>query len=82
MIYRLKGESDHAIADYTQAIEINPRYATAYFNRGNAVEAKGEHDLAIADYTKAIELTPQDAEVFVRRGVATATGRSPTILRR
>src|SRR5437879_3312186 len=33
--YRIKDEDDRAIADYTKAIEIDPKYADAYYNRGN-----------------------------------------------
>jgi tetratricopeptide (TPR) repeat protein len=68
--YRLKGDSDHAIADYTQAIEINPRYANAYFNRGSIFQTKGAHDGAIADFTKAIEITPRNTGAFYHRGLA------------
>lgn len=32
--YDEKGELDSAIADYSKAIEINPLYGNAYFNRG------------------------------------------------
>lgn len=53
-----KGEYDKAIADYTKAIEIDPRYAFAYNNRGLAWGKKGEYDKAIADYTKAKEVNP------------------------
>jgi tetratricopeptide (TPR) repeat protein len=77
MVYRLKGDSDHAIADYTQAIVINPRSAIAYFNRGSIFETKGERERAIADFSKAIGLAPRDAEAYVRRGVIyQATGDS------
>ena len=44
-----KNDIDRAIADYSQAIDINPRYANAYFNRGSIYETKGANDLAIAD---------------------------------
>ena len=34
--YNDKGEYDRAISDYTNAIEINTRFAAAYYNRGLA----------------------------------------------
>jgi tetratricopeptide (TPR) repeat protein len=40
-----------AIADYNQAIQLNPKYAKAFNNRGFAYNNKGEYDRAIADYT-------------------------------
>ena len=57
--YRLKGNSDRAIADFSKAIEINPNDASAYSYRGSSFNAKGDHDRAIADFTKAIEINPQ-----------------------
>ena len=67
--YRAKGEPDRAIADFTQAIKLNPR-ASAYNTRGTAYGDKGEYDAAIADFTKAIELDPQDAKAYGNRGSA------------
>jgi hypothetical protein len=63
-----KGEFDHAIADFTKAIELNPSHAAVYTNRGIAYEKKGKHDKAISDFTKAIELNPRLAEAYSNRG--------------
>jgi tetratricopeptide (TPR) repeat protein len=57
--YGLKGDFDHAIADYTKAIEINPNYAPAYNSRGRAYTSKGDYVHAVADVTRAGELTPK-----------------------
>jgi tetratricopeptide (TPR) repeat protein len=32
--YRNKGQYDQVISDYNKAIEINPKYALAYYNMG------------------------------------------------
>jgi tetratricopeptide (TPR) repeat protein len=32
-----------AIADYTKAIELNPQYADAYYNRGNTKSKLGDN---------------------------------------
>jgi tetratricopeptide (TPR) repeat protein len=53
---------DKAIADYSAAIKINPRYATAYFDRGAAHEEKGEYNEAQEDFDKAVQLDPKLAE--------------------
>jgi tetratricopeptide (TPR) repeat protein len=54
-----------AIADYTEAIELNPRHTMAYFNRGiTYAEGKGQYDNAISDLTKSIEINPMDAEAY------------------
>jgi len=51
LAYRAKEEIDNAIADYSKAIDLNPRYANALLNRGIAYQSKGDHDRAIRDYT-------------------------------
>jgi tetratricopeptide (TPR) repeat protein len=45
-----QGDLDGAIADYDQAIRLEPTYGDAYFNRGLARYDKGDFDGAIADY--------------------------------
>ena len=59
--YFKKKNFDAAIADYTKAIDANPKYVEAYGNRGNAYNEKDEYALAIADYNKAIELAPKNS---------------------
>ena len=53
-----KGRYDQAIAYYTKAIEINPRFFEAYFFRGKTWVERGHLDRAIADYNKALEINP------------------------
>ena len=45
-----------AVADFTKAIESDPDFLAAYYNRGVAYFDQGKYDLAIADFTKAMEL--------------------------
>jgi tetratricopeptide (TPR) repeat protein len=66
--YEAKGLLGEAIADYSKAIEIKPRYDGAYVNRGNAYKAKGLIVRAIADYNKAIELNPKNDKAYYNRG--------------
>jgi tetratricopeptide (TPR) repeat protein len=62
---------DRAIADHNKAIAIDPNYATAYNDRGNAhAFLKRDYDLAIADYSKAIELEPSKSLFVDNRGRA------------
>jgi len=68
--YDDKGEYDKAIADYTQAIKINPKNAIAYTNRGAVYYSKGALDRAIADFDEAIKLNPNDALAYANRGIA------------
>jgi lipoprotein NlpI len=69
--YMRKGNHDHAIADYTEAMRLNPSLAHVYLNRrGYAYHAKGEYDRAIADYDEAIRMNPNYALAYHDRGFA------------
>jgi tetratricopeptide (TPR) repeat protein len=53
-----KAEFDRAIADFTKAIELNPKLALAYSNLGWTYEAIGDEQEAIAHYRKALDFEP------------------------
>ncbi|NDA09119.1 MAG: tetratricopeptide repeat protein [Alphaproteobacteria bacterium] len=59
-----------AIADYDEAIRLNPELAEAFNNRGNAKSTLEDYQGAIADYDEAIRLKPDDAGALHNRGVA------------
>ena len=59
-----------AIADYTEAIRLNPDFADAYYFRGLAKGKLKEYLAAISDFDTAIRLKPDDAGAHVNRGVA------------
>ena len=63
-------EYDRAIADYTQAIHLQPDYAEAYNNRGYAYYWQGQYPNAIADYDRAIALRPTYPYAYNNRGAA------------
>ncbi len=50
-----------AIQDYTKAIELNPKYADAYYNRGIAKIELGQKDNGCLDFSKAGELGHAEA---------------------
>lgn len=55
-----KYDLDRALADYSEAVRLDPGYANAFNNRGLAWQAKGDLDRAIVDHTEAIRLDPKD----------------------
>ncbi len=63
------GDLPAAIAAYRRAIELDPRFAEAYNNRGIAYFNQGENLLAIADFTHSIELAPSES-AYNNRGNA------------
>jgi Tfp pilus assembly protein PilF len=63
-----KGYHDRAIADYSDAIRLNPEDADAYINRGTAWLAKRAYDRALGDYDEALRLNPKDSTGFSNRG--------------
>ena len=57
----LQQNFDRAIAEFNEALRIDPTYKRSYNSRGNAFKGKGELDIAIADYNEAIRLDPSFA---------------------
>ncbi len=55
--HALAGAYDRAIADYEEAIRLQPT-ASFYLNRGMAFRAKGDRLRAPADFTRAVRLDP------------------------
>jgi tetratricopeptide (TPR) repeat protein len=53
------GKLDLAIADFTQAIALQPDYADAYHQRASAYLGKEAFQQAIDDFTKEITIDPQ-----------------------
>ena len=70
--FHISNQYEEAIIAYTSVLDINPRLADAYNNRGAAWYKKGNHDRAIADYNKALEINPRDAAAYNNRGNACA----------
>jgi tetratricopeptide (TPR) repeat protein len=58
-----------AITALNQALEINPKYAKAYYGRGIVHTQLKDYPKAIADYNQAIALDPKDALAYYNRGI-------------
>ncbi len=67
-----EGDLDGAIADFTRAIELNPKDDAPYYNRAQAKWLKKDGAGAIADYTRAIELGSTNPAAYNNRGNARA----------
>ena len=65
-----QGDYEKAIEDYTRAIELQPDYFFAYYNRGLAYFKLRNNQSAIADYTKAIGIKSNNANAYFNRGLA------------
>ena len=61
---------DGAIADYNQAIQINPTNSSDYDGRAWAKFQKNDFDAAIADAVEAIRLNPTNGYAYGTRGWA------------
>jgi tetratricopeptide (TPR) repeat protein len=60
-----------ALGDFTQAIELQPDFASTYHSRGLVHRALGDERSAIADFERAIELPGNDdATAFADRGLS------------
>jgi TonB family protein len=57
----------HALADFDEAIKIDPGNADAFNKRGNLYWSKFEDDRAFQDFSDAIRIAPR-AEYFLNRG--------------
>ena len=55
---------DGAIEAYKKAIQLNPKFAAAYKNLGNALKERGDLDLAKESYKAAIIFGPKDTEIL------------------
>jgi tetratricopeptide (TPR) repeat protein len=65
-----KRDFDRAIADYNQAIVINPTEADYLNARAGAYEGKNDLARAMADYDKAIQLNPKSVYAYNNRGAS------------
>jgi tetratricopeptide (TPR) repeat protein len=50
---------DRAVNDFNRAIELDPRYALAYGNRGLALLRQGKDAEAEKDFERAVALRPE-----------------------
>jgi tetratricopeptide (TPR) repeat protein len=66
---RSQGDNSGAIADYSQALTLQPDYRPALIGRGIAYRETNDPTRAMADLDQAIKLDPKDAKALYERGL-------------
>jgi len=64
------GDLGGAIEYYNKALDLNPRMASAFHNRGLAHYANSHYNFAIDDFTRALALEPDNSDAYHNRGLA------------
>lgn len=64
-IYKSLRLPKRAIADFNKALQLNHKYAEAYYYRGKTI---GKYEDALKDFAKAIEYSPYYADVYFSMG--------------
>ena len=71
LYYQNSGQLEKAIADYQTLLNIDPKYADAYFNMGFIdLVLKKEYRASIIHFSDAIRANPNFADAFYNRGMA------------
>ena len=68
--YFIERDLEEAIAEFDQAIALNPEYRDALYYRGQSYVILNEYDQAIADFSRTIEIDPNYAEAYEGRADA------------
>jgi predicted O-linked N-acetylglucosamine transferase (SPINDLY family) len=64
------GRLDEAVTSFHKALNIQPDYANAHYNLGNALQDLGKLDEAVASFHKALAIKPDYAKADSNLGVA------------
>jgi tetratricopeptide (TPR) repeat protein len=67
-----QGRTGEAMAQYREALRLNPDYANAHNNLGLALAQQGQLDQAIVEYREALRTNPDDVDVHNNLGLALA----------
>jgi tetratricopeptide (TPR) repeat protein len=64
-----RAEKREAVAQFSRAVALNPRYAIAYFIRAVTKKQLNDPQGALADYDRAISLNPKFVPAYHRRAI-------------
>lgn len=67
-----QGRLSEAVAEFDEAIRLDPKLVQAYYHRGNVYRILGQYELAFQNYTDAIRLDTQFAPAYANRAVVFA----------
>lgn len=68
-VYYKLGEEEHLLEIFGRILELSPRHAITYYNRGSIYSNRGEYGKALEDFDKAIKYDPSYANSYNNRGL-------------
>jgi tetratricopeptide (TPR) repeat protein len=66
--YRRMFRFKEAIADFDEALKLDPKRAWSFYNRGYSYRKMGDYKQALADFEQAVQLNPKEGEFVLERG--------------
>ena len=67
-----QGKIDEAIAEYTKALAVDPKFADAQMLRARAYEQRGDCERALADYSRLVKSHPKSDQPLIARSLVFA----------
>jgi tetratricopeptide (TPR) repeat protein len=67
LLYLEAGKYDRAIADFTQAVKLAPKFVMAIENRASAYGAAGKNLMALDDWNEVLRQEPANGAALLRR---------------
>lgn len=64
-----RSQAKEAMAEFTRAITINPKFTDAYFNRAAIYLLQNNTEAALLDLNKAVDINPRLAPPYNARGL-------------
>ena len=65
-----RGKMEEAIAEFDEAIRLDPKLVLAYYNRAQAYFGLDRYERSIQDYDQAISLDPESVVFYTKKGEA------------
>ncbi len=67
VIYLRKKQYDLAIADFTKAVKLRPKYVNAHYNLGLVYQNSEKYDLAVVNYNLALKYDPEYTKALINK---------------